>query len=97
MYKKVLLLLFTFLFYVGQGYTISFLVHAIDFITNINWMKNDPVIGSMGLVSYFITAIFLSLISAIFVIKYLVEKDLKNMVFNCAMFACAMFGMYYVL
>lgn len=97
MYKKCFLLFFTFFFYVGQGYTISFLNHAIDFITQINWMKNDPAIGSMGLVIYFMTAIFFSLFSSICVIKYLIAKNLKNVVFHSGIFVCALFGIYYIL
>jgi TRAP-type mannitol/chloroaromatic compound transport system permease small subunit len=97
MYKKCFFLLFTFLFYVGQGYTISILDHAIDFITQTKWMKNDPVIGSMGLISYFMAAIFLGLFSSICVIKFLIEKNFKNVAFHSAMLASAMFGMNYIL
>ncbi len=96
-YKKFFLLLFTVFFYVGQGYTISFLDHAIDFITQIKWMKNDPVIGSMGLVIYFVTAIFLSLFSSISVIKYLIEKKFKNAAFHSGILVCALFGANYIL
>jgi len=79
--KRNLWLLILFIFFALPQYTVELLNVTIEFVTQIKFMRPDSVIGSTGLILYYILALISIIYGLVKAIITIVKQNVSSSLF----------------